>query len=1037
MITQIQRKRTYITYRAFSAFLTFIFIFSSIIPPRLVQAQSVLNLPQPGTMVTLSPAFNPAIVTGIKIYPDNPLQFDFIIDIGDDQLQGEALKKESQKLINYFMATLTVPDDEMWVNLSPYEKDRIIADGLSHTEMGRDMLAQDYLLKQLTASLMYPEKDFGKEFWNRVYSKAQAEYGTTEIPMNTFNKIWIVPDEAVVYVHDTNVFVVENHLKVMLEEDYLALESNVGSTKHGLGDITKDDIEVVSGVSAEIIREVLLPEIEKEVNEGKNFANLRQMYNSMLLATWYKKNLKESLLGKIYVDKNKVNGIEIGDKEIKQKIYDQYVEAFEKGVFNYIKEDVDSVTQEVIPRKYFSGGISNHSQNGIRDVATVASPIAAELEEGLYAIARVKGRPLGNVEEVSSPVSGDAERLFVQNGFTPAPDEELAGLVEQAVQITDEEDTVEFINRTKHYNGDESNWYNLREDLKLFPDYFRLTEQLQLNYKEGVDLLFALIDSDEYHFEGISRKFKFLIKVLEVSLSNKQDLKSSIPELKELLALEKWQGAIKSRLHHIVLGVNAGMSIAQSISFVKYVVENATSAEHAFGAINEELYSLRTLNVSGDVLYQLLMTVGGVDPHRSGGNYRMLTQLFYDGSTRTRFSQQEIADKIIEIAERQKRLQEPGQKALATIENRGEFGGGTEPLQQVLSEITSTQSGDATGIVLAVKESNEYFPESRTSELVHGILPYRTSKNGSEGLRDIRRLMQTEDFEGAWIYDEDLKIWYSLGGRTSFSIGSVQQSFNPYDVSKLSKNPLYVHIHPQGVESLIAPSRDGLTFPEYREKVTKFLASMPSGSDIKTFADLLTHSSAEVSLNALIVNSTGITEVKFPNNVERLQALSEVFTSLKDEVLLEFDVEEYNRQYGQDESDLEFVQRLTVFLNSKLPEGFEVVVHPYDDFAGNDSGSSNSAQLPSLTSSPVGDSVKLGTDTKGGIDFNPNNINLSEQGDKMQINFSATDIQNLNLESINGILPVIINISPLPSIMPLLGLAPQKEKDYLEVSSLN
>ena len=72
----------------------------------------------------------------------------------------------------------------------------------------------------------------------------------------------------------------------------------------------------------------------------------------------------------------------------------------------------------------------------------------------------------------------------------------------------------------------------------------------------------------------------------------------------------------------------------------------------------------------------------------------------------------------------------------------------------------------------------------------------------------------------------------------------------------------------------------------------------------------------------------------------------------------------------------------------------------------------------------------------GGIDFNPNNINLSEQGDKVQINFSPTDIQSLNLQSINGILPVIINISPLPSVLPLLGLSPQKEEEF-EVSSLN
>jgi len=159
------------------------------IMPSQVYAQGVANLPAPGTMVTISPSYNPAIVVGITIYPDDPLQFDFIIDVGDDHLKGEVLKKESQKLINYFMATLTVPEDEMWVNLSPYEKDRIIADGLGNTMMGRDMLAQDYILKQLTASMMYPEDELGNEFWQRIYKKAQAKFGTTEIPTNTFNKI--------------------------------------------------------------------------------------------------------------------------------------------------------------------------------------------------------------------------------------------------------------------------------------------------------------------------------------------------------------------------------------------------------------------------------------------------------------------------------------------------------------------------------------------------------------------------------------------------------------------------------------------------------------------------------------------------------------------------------------------------------------------------------------------------------------------------------------------------------------------------------
>ena len=87
----------------------------------------------------------------------------------------------------------------MIINLSPYEKDRIIPEAFGQTEMGRDLLAQDYLLKQITASLMYPEDAIGKEFWQRIYAEGVKKFGTTNIPVNTFNKVWIVPDKAIVY----------------------------------------------------------------------------------------------------------------------------------------------------------------------------------------------------------------------------------------------------------------------------------------------------------------------------------------------------------------------------------------------------------------------------------------------------------------------------------------------------------------------------------------------------------------------------------------------------------------------------------------------------------------------------------------------------------------------------------------------------------------------------------------------------------------------------------------------------------------------
>lgn len=323
---------------------------ASFMSPVRVWAQSPedLGLPRPGTMVNLTPAYVPVIIKGLRIHPRNPILFDFIIDTGNSGLstKDQKLKSESEKLIKYFLASLTIPEDDLWVNLSPYEQDRIIPKQLGQTEMGRDMLAEDYILKELTASLIYPEKNLGKEFWNKVYAKAQQLYGVNanEIPVNTFNKVWIVADKAKVYVHQNTVFVVASHLKVMLEEDYLSLEKHKGLSAPNK----------THSISSQIVREIILPELEKEVNTGKNFANLRQIFHSMILAAWYKKNLKEALLNQVYSDKAKIKGVDVQDKTIKDKIYKEYLQAYKKGVFNYIKED--NVNGQMVPRKYFSGG---------------------------------------------------------------------------------------------------------------------------------------------------------------------------------------------------------------------------------------------------------------------------------------------------------------------------------------------------------------------------------------------------------------------------------------------------------------------------------------------------------------------------------------------------------------------------------------------------------------------------------------------------------------------------------------------------------
>jgi len=317
------------------------FILNVFLPPSFAQ----VSLPQPGSMVALSPSFHPPVLTGVKVFAKDPFRFDFILDPGD------SAHSDANQLVKYFLAALTVPDKDMWVNLSPYEKDRIVPDAFGQTEMGRDLLAQDYLLKQITSSLMYPEGDVGKLFWQKIYAMAAQKFGNTDIPVDTFNKVWIVPSKAVVYENTQThaAYVVASSLKVMLASDYEAM-SHHSQVQHGEDPQRYDDVK-------RIIREVIIPVLEKEVNEGKNFMQLRQVYNSLILATWYKKKIKDSLLSRVYVGREKVAGLYINDPQETQKIWGRYVEAFRKGAFDYVREEYDPLTRETIPRKYFSGGV--------------------------------------------------------------------------------------------------------------------------------------------------------------------------------------------------------------------------------------------------------------------------------------------------------------------------------------------------------------------------------------------------------------------------------------------------------------------------------------------------------------------------------------------------------------------------------------------------------------------------------------------------------------------------------------------------------
>ena len=214
--------------RILNALVAFVFVATSsgILTAFPLQASVLPYMPEASQMVQAGEAYDLPCIIGMEFKSDNPFLFTFIIDPGDMKLERALLQKEVDKVGKYFLAALTIPEDDLWVNLSPYEQNRISTDSLAQTDLGKDMLGEDYVLKQLTASVTYPESEVGKKYWGTVYERIQQALGTVNVPVDTFNKVWITPDKIKVLEGKTKALIDSARFKVLMEEDYLAREKN-------------------------------------------------------------------------------------------------------------------------------------------------------------------------------------------------------------------------------------------------------------------------------------------------------------------------------------------------------------------------------------------------------------------------------------------------------------------------------------------------------------------------------------------------------------------------------------------------------------------------------------------------------------------------------------------------------------------------------------------------------------------------------------------------------------------------------------------
>jgi hypothetical protein len=298
--------------------------------------------------VFLQDQFRPLHLRSLT-YDQRQNNFRLLLDKGDlkDPRDSE-VETGTKTLLDYFFVGLTLPDDVFWVNLRPGAGNGAIEARLAKTDVGRILLEADLQLKKDTARFTSPETPEGRQYWDKLYKKAEELFGSENVTIPTLTRPWIVPGEIIIRETPDNAYVYKAALKVMLEQDYLK-----GSADYNFDN---QKLQVLNEYSTQLIRELVIPRITKAVNTARRYAALRQVYYSLILAQWFKTKFKGSAGAySPLIDSSDLSGLTSQPAWSSSAYFDAYQKSFKDGEYNIQQTVTGSSGQSV--RSYFSGGI--------------------------------------------------------------------------------------------------------------------------------------------------------------------------------------------------------------------------------------------------------------------------------------------------------------------------------------------------------------------------------------------------------------------------------------------------------------------------------------------------------------------------------------------------------------------------------------------------------------------------------------------------------------------------------------------------------
>jgi hypothetical protein len=343
---------------------------------------------QTGFAQVAAPMGIPAYLSGFSI-PDkfrpvhlrylsyDPLanNFDLLLDKGDAKdLKQNQIEETTQELLKYFQVGITLPNKSFWVNLRPDGENDVIDPLVEKTDLGKILLEADLQLKKDMAKCTSPDTAEGRQYWDKLYQKAESLFGGMEVSIPTLTRPWIVPGEIIIRETDESAYIYKATLKVMLEQDYLK-----DSAEYSFDD---KRLKILNDYSSDLLRKLIIPKLTKMVNSSKQYAPLRQVYYSLILAQWF----KQKFHGREGIYSSRIDTMDLSDLTSKTKwskstYFKAYQKSFKNGEYNLSESVYNSYGQTI--RSYVSGGMALDVSRYVMEAIRTAGQTSVQLASGI------------------------------------------------------------------------------------------------------------------------------------------------------------------------------------------------------------------------------------------------------------------------------------------------------------------------------------------------------------------------------------------------------------------------------------------------------------------------------------------------------------------------------------------------------------------------------------------------------------------------------------------------------------------------------